>query len=87
MNRPARFMIVVPLLSMFMAMSLSALAEEPRRGEPGRRCTMRTAASTRQTILTTVSGRLGARIPTGVAGDAAAIGGGPMAIGISTTTL
>ena len=34
MNRPARFMIVVPLLSMFMAMSLSALAEEPRRGEP-----------------------------------------------------
>ena len=40
---------------------------------------MRTAASTR-TILTTVSGRLGARIPTGVAGDAAAIGGGLMAI-------
>ena len=34
MNRPARFVIVVPLLSMFMAMSLSALAEEPRRGEP-----------------------------------------------------
>jgi hypothetical protein len=34
MNKPARFMIVVPLLSMFMAMSLSALAEEPRRGEP-----------------------------------------------------
>ena len=47
---------------------------------------MRTGASTR-TILTTVSGRLGARIPTGVAGDAAAIGGGPMAIGISRTTL
>ena len=34
MNRPARFMIVVPLPSMSMAMSLSALAEEPRRGEP-----------------------------------------------------
>ena len=34
MNRPARFVIVVPLLSMFVAMSLSALAEEPRRGEP-----------------------------------------------------
>jgi hypothetical protein len=29
MNRSARFMIVVPLLSMFTAMSLSALAEEP----------------------------------------------------------
>jgi hypothetical protein len=34
MNRPARFAIVVPLLSMFAATSLSALAEEPRRGEP-----------------------------------------------------
>jgi hypothetical protein len=36
MNRLARFAIVVPLLSMFMAMSLSALAQEPRRppGEP-----------------------------------------------------
>ena len=87
MNRPARFMIVVPLLSMFMAMSLSALAEEPRRGEPGRRrCAMRTAASTR-IILTTVCGRSGARIPTGVGGDAAAIGGGLMAIGISMANL
>jgi hypothetical protein len=47
---------------------------------------MRTAALT-HTILTTVSGRSGARIPTGVGGDAAAIGSGPMAIGISTTTL
>ena len=34
MNRPARFMIVVPLLSLFAATSLSALAQEPRRGEP-----------------------------------------------------
>jgi hypothetical protein len=34
MNRPARCMIVVPLLSMFTATSLSALAQEPRRGEP-----------------------------------------------------
>ena len=34
MNRPARFMVVVPLLSIFMGMSLSALAQEPRRGEP-----------------------------------------------------
>jgi hypothetical protein len=32
MNR--RFVIVVPLLSTFLAMSLSALAQEPRRGEP-----------------------------------------------------
>jgi hypothetical protein len=31
MNRPARFMIAVSLLSAFMAMSLSARAEEPRR--------------------------------------------------------
>ena len=42
---------------------------------------MRARASTRN-ILTTVSGRSGARIPTGVGGDAAAIGGGLMAIGI-----
>ena len=36
MNGPARFMIVVPLLSLVAATSLSALAEEPRRppGEP-----------------------------------------------------
>jgi hypothetical protein len=34
MNRPARFIIVVPLLFMFTATSLSALAQEPRRGEP-----------------------------------------------------
>jgi hypothetical protein len=34
MNKPARFMIVVPLLSMFTATSLSAVAQEPRRGEP-----------------------------------------------------
>lgn len=31
MNKPARFMIVAPLLSAFMTLSLSALAEEPRR--------------------------------------------------------
>ena len=38
MNRSARFVIVVvPLLSMFMAMSLSALAEEPRRPPAERR--------------------------------------------------
>ena len=36
MNRLARFTIVVPLLSVFMATSLSALAEEPRR-PPGAR--------------------------------------------------
>jgi len=86
MNRPARFMVVVPLLSMFMGMSLSALAEEPRRGQPRATSTMHTAASIR-TILTIVFGRSGARIPTAVGGDAAAIGGGLMAIGISTTTL
>jgi hypothetical protein len=36
MSRPARFMIMVPLMSAFMAMSLSALAEEPKRppGDP-----------------------------------------------------
>ena len=34
MNRPVRFIIVVPLLFMFTATSLSALAQEPRRGEP-----------------------------------------------------
>jgi hypothetical protein len=36
MNRPARIMIAAPLLSVFVASSLSALAEEPRRppGEP-----------------------------------------------------
>jgi hypothetical protein len=34
MNRLARFVIVVPLLSMVAVTSLSALAEEPRRGEP-----------------------------------------------------
>jgi hypothetical protein len=36
MNRPARFMIAVPLLSVFMVISLSALAQQPRRppGEP-----------------------------------------------------
>jgi hypothetical protein len=34
MNRPARFMILVPLLSLIAATSLSALAQEPRRGEP-----------------------------------------------------
>ena len=84
MNRPARFMIVVPLLFMFTATSLSALAQEPRRESRGRRCTMRTAALI-HTILTIVCGRSGARIPTGVGGDAAAIGGGPMAIGILTT--
>ena len=37
MNRSARFMIVVPLLSMFTAISLSALAEEPRRPPAERR--------------------------------------------------
>jgi hypothetical protein len=36
-------------------------------------------------ILTIVCGRSGARIPTGVGGDAAGIGGGPTAIGIFTT--
>jgi hypothetical protein len=36
MNRLSRFTLVVPLLSMFAANSLSALAEEPRRGEPPR---------------------------------------------------
>jgi hypothetical protein len=45
---------------------------------------MRTAASI-HTILIIVCGRSGARIPTRVGGDAAAIGGGPMAIGIFTT--
>jgi len=34
MKRPARFVILVPLLSTFLATSLSALAEEPRRGPP-----------------------------------------------------
>jgi hypothetical protein len=36
MNKPARFMIVVPLVSAFVAMALSAQAEEPRRpvGDP-----------------------------------------------------
>jgi hypothetical protein len=36
MNRRGRFLIVVPLLSMFTVVSLSALAQEPRRphGEP-----------------------------------------------------
>ena len=74
--------------SWFMAMSLSALAEEPRRpGRRGRRrCATTTAASTR-IILTTVCGRSGARIPTGVGGDAAAIGGGLTAIGISMANL
>jgi hypothetical protein len=45
---------------------------------------MRTAASI-HAILTIVCGRAGARIPTRVGGDAAVIGGGPMAIGIFTT--
>jgi hypothetical protein len=36
MNRRGRFLIVIPLLSMFTVVSLSALAQEPRRphGEP-----------------------------------------------------
>ena len=84
MNRSARFAIVVPLLSMFAA-SPCRRSQRSREGESrGPRCTMRTAASIRA-ILTIVSGRSGARIHTAVGGDAAAIGGGPMATGISTT--
>ena len=49
MNRPARFVIVVPLLSMFMAMSLSALAEEPRRPPAEPRAAMRYAPPLRPT--------------------------------------
>ena len=67
MNRLARFVILVPLLSMFMTMSLSALAEEPKRSPETRgrrRCATSTAAST-HAILTTVCGRSGARIPDG----------------------
>jgi hypothetical protein len=89
MNRLARFVLVVPLLSMFMAMSLSALAEEPKRPprEP-RASAMR--GDHRRFDPRHFDHRLwalGRRIPTDVGGDAAAIGGGPMAIGISTTTL
>jgi hypothetical protein len=36
MNRLTRFTIVVPLLSILTATSLSAFAQEPRRGEPPR---------------------------------------------------
>jgi hypothetical protein len=35
MNKPVRFMIIAPLLSAFMATSLSAFAQEPRRPPPG----------------------------------------------------
>jgi len=87
MNTPARFAIVVPLLSMFAATSLSALAEEPRRGEP--RAAMHYAH--RRFDARHFDHRLwalGRAYPHGcVGGGAAAIGGGPMATGISTTTL
>lgn len=46
MNRLTRFTLAVPLLSMFAANSLSALAEEPRRGVPPR-ATARTYAHRR----------------------------------------
>ena len=83
MNKPARFMIVVPLLSMFTATSLSAVAQEPRRGEP--RAAMHDAhRRLTPAVLTIVCGRSGARILTGVGGDAAALGYQPVATGIST---
>jgi hypothetical protein len=87
MNRPARFMTMVPLLSMFTAMSLSAFAEEPRRGEPRAAMHYAHRRFDPHHFDHRLWGRSGARIPTGVGGDAAAIGGGPMAIGISMTTL
>jgi hypothetical protein len=81
MNRPARFVIAVPLLFSSRRCRCRR-SHRSREGESsGRRCTMRTAASI-HTILIIVCGRSGARIPTRVGGDAAAIGGGPMAIGI-----
>jgi hypothetical protein len=40
-----------------------------------------------RTILTVICGRLDAHIPTDADGDVAATGGGPMAIGIFTTSL
>jgi len=41
MNRSARLMIALPLLSAFMATSLSAFAQEPRRSGEERRAAMR----------------------------------------------
>ena len=86
MNRPARFMVVVPLLSMFMGMSLSALAEEPRRGQP-RATTHYAHGRFDPHHFDHRLWALGRAYPPAVGGDAAAIGGGLMAIGISTTTL